>query len=64
MRFSYAPTQIDRVSQWNKSIVNALEQAFYAQMKILLNSINYDLEHIAAPCVLYPRLGIRVLSNI
>lgn len=60
----HAPKQIDTVSQWNKSVVNSLEQAFYAQMKILLNSINYDLEHIASPCVLYPRLGIRVLSNI
>lgn len=40
------------------------KKTFHAQMKILLNGINYDLEHIAAPCVLYLRLGIRVLSNI
>ena len=45
-------------------MVNAPEKTFHAQMKILLNGINYDLEHITAPCVLYLRLGIRVLSNI
>lgn len=49
---------------WNKSMFNAPEKTFHAQMKTLLNCINYDLEHIAAPCVLYWRLGIRVLSNI
>jgi len=40
------------------------KKTFQGQMKILLNGINYDLEHMAAPCVLYLRLGIRVLSNI
>lgn len=51
-------------SQRNRSMFNAPEKTFHGQMKTLLNAINYDLEHIAAPCVLSVRLGIRVLSNI